>query len=412
MACHPGPVPAPDPDVPDVPVTDSARRVGRFAGLDGLRGLAAFVVLVHHALLVHPGLAQAYRDHPGHLSGAVTALSFTPLHLVWAGTEAVLVFFVLSGFVLGVGPLTAERRQQLRDWVEYYPRRAARLYLPVAGALVLALLQARWLREDHALPGASWVYNVQVGTGTLHNLLRDVTLAHGHATFLDGPLWSLHWEVLFSLALPAYLLLGRVRWSPVVAAALLGVSAWGAASHHDAALYLPVFGLGVLVAGDLERARRVARSAPRALLLLSGLLLTATWSLRGLHADHHLGDRVLGVGVALTSLGALLLVLAFLDGPLAEWAGGSRVVRWLGRRSFSLYLVHAPVVISVAFLLGGRPSIPLLVLLAVPLSLVVAELFGRYVEEPAHRFSRRLGAAAVQAMRSRGAGDEHTSATV
>ena len=123
---------------------------------------------------------------------------------------------------------------------------------------------------------------------------------------------------------------GRVPRRLVLAAGLLCVSAWGAASHHDAALYLPVFGLGVLVAGDLEGARRVARRAPRVLLLLAGLLLTATWCLRAVRADHHADDRVLAVGAALTSLGALLLVLAFLDGPVAEWAAGSRVVRWLG----------------------------------------------------------------------------------
>lgn len=376
----------------------------RFRGLDGLRGLAALVVLVHHVLLCDAALAQAHRAYPGDLSGPVKLLAYSPLHLAWAGAEAVLVFFVLSGLVLSAGPLSGPRPRG--TWVEYYPRRVVRLYLPVVGALALALLQARWLRHSAPLPDASWVYNAHVGSGTVHNAVRDATLLHEKATFLDGPLWSLHWEVLFSLALPAYLLLARRRVGQALAVVvgLLALTALGQATGRGALTFLPVFGLGVVVAGVLPQAQALARRCGWWLLLPAGLLLTATWSLRALRPGQHL-DRTEGaVAVGLVSLGALLLVLAFLDGRAAEWAAGTPWVRWLGRRSFSLYLVHAPIVVSVAFLLGGTPSVAVLGLIAVPLSLLAAEAFGRYVEEPAHRLSRRAGVAAVGAWSGSGRG--------
>lgn len=376
----------------DEPPLSSA---GRYAGLDGLRGIAALVVVVHHVLLVEPALAQAHRAAPGSLPRWAEIAAYTPLHLVWAGAEAVLVFFVLSGFVLSLGALSDLERTGAGSWFGYYPRRLVRLYLPVVGAVAVALPQAHWLRPDEAQDGASWVYNAHVGSGTLASAGRDVTLAHAHATYLDGPLWSLHWEVLFSLALPAYLLLCRRRtWeAALVGSGMLLLSGLGAARGHEGLEMLPVFGLGAVLAGLARPAQDVARAWWPLLLVGAGALLTSSWSLRAVRPDHVLSKADTGVCAAATALGALLLVLAFVDGPPARWATAVPALRWLGRRSFSLYLVHAPVVISLAFLLGGHPDVLVLMAAALPASLLVAEGFGRLVEDPAHRLSRRVGAA-------------------
>src|SRR5205814_1190229 len=111
-----------------VPRGDQAPRA---RGLDGLRGLAALVVVVHHCLLTSPTLARAYL--PGHraLGPGAAALTYSPLHLFWAGSEAVIVFFVLSGFVLTLA-VSGDRA----DWLRYYPRRMLRLYVPVVGSVV------------------------------------------------------------------------------------------------------------------------------------------------------------------------------------------------------------------------------------------------------------------------------------
>lgn len=86
--------PSPSPPPPLLP---------RVRALDGIRGLAAVVVVVHHTFLVSPLLANPYQNpydvRPGTIAWWAT---YTPLHLFWDGTEAVFVFFVLSGFVLSL----------------------------------------------------------------------------------------------------------------------------------------------------------------------------------------------------------------------------------------------------------------------------------------------------------------------
>jgi len=63
----------------------------------------------------------------------------------------------------------------------------------------------------------------------------------------------------------------------------------------------------------------------------------------------------------------------------------------IGKRSFTLYLVHEPIVVAAAFALGGRPSVIVLAAVSLPVIAIVTEVFYRYVERPTHRLARSLG---------------------
>jgi peptidoglycan/LPS O-acetylase OafA/YrhL len=119
-------------------------------------------------------------------------------------------------------------------------------------------------------------------------------------------------------------------------------------------------------------------------------------------------SRAWGQGISFGWTTALATVGA------ARWGAPSRsrrraqrfltrpAVRWLGTRSFALYLIHEPVVTSLGYLTGRTPPLALFLLLAVPTSLLAAELFFRGIERPAHRLARRTGRAV--AARRAGAG--------
>ena len=118
-------------------------------------------------------------------------------------------------------------------------------------------------------------------------------------------------------------------------------------------------------------------------LVASPILLTAThWMPAGVwqHAAYGLG-----------ALGATgLVATAMVPGPFAAWLQ-TRPMQFVGRRSFSLYLVHEPIVVATAFALGGRPS-TLVLLACVALPIAAATMaFYRCVERPTQTLARTLG---------------------
>src|SRR5262249_27129503 len=105
------------------------REKARLVGLDGIRGLAALFVVVHHCyLLSFPG----YPANTG------------PTWLAWLiyGHFAVVVFIVLSGFSLAVA--TARRNCQVRGLARLGHRRAWRILPPYWAALAFSLVMA-WM---------------------------------------------------------------------------------------------------------------------------------------------------------------------------------------------------------------------------------------------------------------------------
>jgi peptidoglycan/LPS O-acetylase OafA/YrhL len=367
---------------------------GRLTELDGLRGLAALVVVVHHALLTWPVLAAQYFG-VNRATGSWW-LTYTPLHLAWAGTEAVMVFFVLSGLVLALPYLRAPNGPA--RWRGYYGQRLIRLYLPVLAALaVAAVLVAAFPRVPG--PATSWWFAAHAVPVTAGTLIRDALLLGG-VSWIDAPLWSLRYEVLFSLLLPAYVLLGRrLRHRPgcVVAGALL-LSGLGTYLGSAALTWLPVFAVGVAMAAARTRLQSLGLrlaggrrpvAAWSLLAALAVLLLLAEWEMRGLGRSGPLALAVArSLGVAGAALVCFLVLACPAVGALCRWGP----VRRLGTVSFSLYLVHEPVVVSVSSVVGGSlRGVAGTLVVGTAVSLALAAVFHRLVEAPSARLARAVG---------------------
>ncbi|WCB93614.1 O-acetyltransferase [Baekduia alba] len=372
--------------------TPSARGGDRLAALDGLRGVAATIVLVYHVVLASVavlGTATAAGAQPA--GAAWRAVSATPLAIAWAGPELVTVFFVLSAFVLTRAALRAGPAWRAAP---YYAGRLLRLYVPVWAAVAFATLLALLVaRPAGASAGNLWLEpfgHAVTGAG----ILESLTLSSPNpAVAIDAALWSLHWEVLFSLAMPLVVLAAPVlarRWWLLAAGAVIVV---GAASMPGAVTFLAPFAIGVVLA--LREDDLLAAAGRRATALLAPaaiVLLTADRWVPG--ATHDAGR-----GGALVLVGAALAVLApLLHAPTAGLLT-RRAPQWLGRRSFSLYLIHGPIVVTLAFALDG-PSFWVLLPVATTASLIAAALLYRVVERPAQGLAR--AAAAKVAARRRG----------
>jgi peptidoglycan/LPS O-acetylase OafA/YrhL len=349
----------------------------RLTGLDGLRGIAALVVVFYHlSLVARPFLS------PGEWS----LLTQTPLKLFTAGTESVLVFFVLSGLVVTLPAL-----REGFGWLGYYGGRMLRLYLPVWASLALAALAIALLpRDPAAVTAGSWLARANAHTISWPQLFSEASLWKASYD-VNNVLWSLRWELVFSLSLPLFVIAARaLRRSWVFAAVLAALcTVTGRLVDVDALVYLPVFFLGALMAVRLPDLRSAVRAWPRAgritLGAASGALLIASWLGRPIEGT--IGADLLW---GLAGVGAAGLVVLVVGSPTADRALSSRVPRWLGKISFSLYLVQAPLIGTLAFALGDARW-PLIVAIGIPASLVVGWLFYVGVERPAHRLAKLVG---------------------
>jgi peptidoglycan/LPS O-acetylase OafA/YrhL len=358
----------------------------RLAPLDGIRGLAALVVLVHHCLLVVPVLA-APDGAQGH--GDFTWFVNSPLHLVWAGGEAVVVFFVLSGIVLTLPVL----RARPFDWLAYYPARLLRLYLPVIASVLLAAAVTIAIQPSASESTSSWFRHHDTPV-TPSRMLHTSVLVFG-TEWLNSPLWSLRWEVLFSLLLPVYVIVYvRILPRPLGVALAVALVFVGSGIGKDNVFYLSVFALGVLLARDFGplRDRLTARISGRGggwwvvgIGAFTVVTLTWRWTFLGL--------GMTGISLwwrAMAALGAVTLILL-----AATWPSFGRFLarpacQWAGRLSFSLYLTHEPIVVAVGRLVPGDLT-GLVPVIAIPIALVVAYVFYRAVERPGHRLARWTG---------------------
>jgi peptidoglycan/LPS O-acetylase OafA/YrhL len=362
----------------------------RLTQLDGLRGIAALVVVACHVLSTLPGIGRVFSDRSVELSSAAAWAIFSPLHVLWNGTPAVHVFFVLSGLVL---VLPFSRPGASARWAPYYAKRFLRLYLPAWASLVAAVALMTVIPRSASPLQSSWadMYVIDPSAG---QVLKDALLLLNAST-INTPLWSLKWEVAFSLLLPAYVLIAlrwRRFWHLKIALALL-LCMVGALLDQEWLSYLPIFAIGAVVGVERDRIREITRSWPRAAWLfvaaLSLFLANAEWVSRE--------QPVPGVEAVVTA-GAALIVVLFLTCGSAKRLGDTAVAQWLGRVSFSLYLVHLPIILA-GITLMRSVSLPLALAVSVAASFLVAGLFHRYVEQPAHRLSVAVGRAVERRVR-------------
>jgi peptidoglycan/LPS O-acetylase OafA/YrhL len=357
--------------------------------------------VIYHVCLVQPFLAAPHLDPEAPLGAAEWLATFTPLHLVWAGPEAVFVFFVLSGLVLAL-PVADTGRLNLRD---YYPRRLLRLYLPVWAAVVLAVAWATAFPRTWQ-DGDSWWLKANVTDPTAAKVFADLLLvwSPGQANHV---LWSLQWEVVYCLLLPLVLLVVRPfprLWAGKLLAVLAAIVV-GASVGSLALSSLSLFVLGTLMAVEHRRlaawARRVQGSPRARLWWTAGLgtcatLLLSYWVVHAVGVPEHMVAGAEHVARALQGLGAAGAVFLVWQWPTAQNAMTTPVMQWLGSRSFSLYLVHLPIAASVAVGLGGQPPLPIALALTLVLALPATELFYRFVERPSHLVARRAGRAVAR----------------
>ena len=175
---------------PAATLEDAGAPRRRIGSLDSLRGLAALTVVLQHVLAT-PVFAAV---HGG--AGWAWVLAYTPLHVFFAGPEAVILFFVLSGFVLGVPYFSATPPRA----GAFLIRRVCRIYLPYIAALAVALAAMSLVPARSIPPWTSADWDRPL---TLADLVNYALMSgFERHDFFNPPVWSLVYEMRISLISP------------------------------------------------------------------------------------------------------------------------------------------------------------------------------------------------------------------
>lgn len=354
---------------------------GRLAFVDGLRGIAAVVVMSGHAIaMAHPE-TDPIRSHPQYLM-------LRPLQF---GGQMVLLFILISGFALCWSEDDRVLSGQGRTSLSAYLRRRAWRILPTYYvALGLGLVVVVLLNELLLTPASPSIRSYQPVTwmGTMAHLPLLHTLNPAWAHEANPPLWTIAFEaqlyILFPIALA--LITRRMPAFLACAACMIGAKTVSYLTH------LPLFGLMEWFFAGVMAARLARREGlPHRLLLAVGIAGT---SFGVLCVSPYSNGRLTQ---ALWMISFFCLVTGLVRARPGRWNLPTlRPVVWLGHRSYSLYAIHFPVLLLV-WAAVGRLQLPSSAALAVMLlvgasaSVACAHLLYVSVERPALARMRRVG---------------------
>jgi peptidoglycan/LPS O-acetylase OafA/YrhL len=314
--------------------------------LDALRGFAAFSVLLNHWRDAFFADYSALPHHNPAMAAAYVAAGL--------GHQWVIVFFVMSGYLVGGSVLRSVAGGRW-SWRGYLLSRLTRLYIVLLPALLLggAIDQA-----GMRAPGTENVYS---GRSGMHALTVDVYATSNPGTFLgnslfvqtmelpgmhgrrvptfgsNGPLWSLCNEFWYYIGFPMLVLLFAGRSWRVRAACGLGLVVW--------AWFV---GAGILVLGipwlmgamiSFLPAISIQRIWLKRLMVAGALLLVCAALILGKAWEGSTGDLVIGVLVTIL----IWVTLHCATSPVPQ--SYSRLARRAAHSSYTLYLVHVPMVV-------------------------------------------------------------------
>lgn len=332
-------------------------------GIQAARGIAALLVVLYHA-----ERALALPQYVGHPAWA-GASSF--------GHAGVDFFFVLSGFIIAyVHRADLNQPSALR---RYAARRAARIYPPYWAITAILLVLGTASHGLGSVPGPAVLLQTLLLTPGNHKLVLEVawTLVHELSFYVLFGLAILD-RRLAALAILAYVILGCAPL-PEWAAPL---HAWGA-GWYDTLFVIGIAAAWATLHTPLPRPRTLALLGAAA-FLVAGLAENAAL----LPAAGPLGRLAYGLASA-----AIVIGLA-----QAERAGRLPVApafAALGAASYSIYLVHSPLVgyAARAMLISGLlAQLPdwLAMTLDVAIAIVAGLAFHRWVERPLTGAAQRV----------------------
>ncbi|MBR0829864.1 acyltransferase [Bradyrhizobium manausense] len=346
--------------------------------LQTIRGVAALVVLLQHCgfYFIDIGLARQV------------------IELLFNAHAAVIIFFVLSGYVL---TLSLKSKDLTVGTVgAFYVRRAFRIFPALWAASLFALGVVLLLlnRDDAPLSNAfaRAAYSLdQLSVGSIAFSFAGIGL------FLVPQIWTIRVELLGSaiIPLPVFGRFGRLANYALLIVVLTVLSF---VVRSEKTVYLVEFAIGGSLAffplGRMRLRPNIARLLAAAVLVV--LLFSRQLGPWPFQQDYHAPTPAM-----IEALAAAVLILIITENPSSFALLRSRIGLFIGDVSYSLYLLHFPIMVAVARIGGYYLGLSLftenqivaaatLAIVTTVISLALAWASYRYIELPGISLGRAL----------------------
>jgi peptidoglycan/LPS O-acetylase OafA/YrhL len=367
-------------------VTNSGRGWKRVDGVDLLRGLAIFFVLINH---VNIRLLLAKVPYTKGIPGQLVGL------FVWNGQFGVQIFFAVSGFLITSTTLRRWGKLSQVSPRDFYLLRFARIApLLLLLLAVLSGLDLAHFRDFVIPPNRGGLGRALLAAVTFH-----LNLLESRRGYLPGSwdiLWSLSIEEMFYLFFPLLCrFTGRGRMLTGILLVFVALGPFGRTLFAQGLWkeYSYLGGMDAIAFGCLT-AMVVSRTTfSRSLIrMLAGSGAAILIFILGFSRETYTRalDRT-GLGMTILALGTCMIIAAAAQ---TDWKSPSalRPMLLLGQRSYEVYLTHMFVVFALfnLFVSRGKPmgAVPVLFIAVILIAGVLGEVVARFYSDPMNRLLR------------------------
>jgi peptidoglycan/LPS O-acetylase OafA/YrhL len=352
--------------------------------LDGLRGIAAFIVVIYHYTEVNHGYFAPTYGLNGGKPSSFMQLPF--IRMIYCGRPMVHIFFVISGFVLSYKPLKLILQGDLEKCYTTLAsstfRRPIRLFLPcvISTFIVAVMMELHLVYQPMPAP---WIWTWI--TAMIYKVCWPWNWDDTAFLPYDGHLWTIAIEFNHSMLLfLGIMCMSRlrlfIRQVMVVAIMVYGIACgkWATFEFFGGMLLAEMHVLRRTLRSDVYNfledsrwTRQVTRPTVRTVFHISTMIVgfyiggwpnmdvDKTWGLSFLNhitpSSFQGGDAPQRLWFAISAFfitwacGELSWIRRFLEGPLAQYCG---------RLSYAIYIVHGPALELCQARVVGLPHVP------------------------------------------------------
>ncbi len=367
----------------------------KLAYLEGLRGVAALIVVLHHfVLLFYPAL-----NYGNGTNTTLNAIAISPLNVFYNGDFAVCLFFVLSGYVLSYKYILTNDPQIV---LGYAVKRYFRLMPLIASSVLLIFLLSRFnffntQKLNDVLHLGDWLTSMFNGDPSFTAVLKNIF--YGIFFFNDNSynpvVWSMGIEFIGSMLLFAFLLLNhkiKPKWILFVITLLLALYI----KRYYYIAFLLGYGLCYLDQKELFKIKSIIL---KIVLLIVGIMCAsypADWQ----HWNTSIYAFMTFNGVDLYSfyhvLGSGILLMLITQNTTSKNFFSLKPILFLGKISFAMYLFHLIIIILVALqgfnllLMGYKLYVVMIIMISLPLIMLVSYFATVLIDKPALKLANRI----------------------